>query len=118
MYEIIKITLFPVHDSTNVFTLIKTTCHFLTIDKQNRHYLLLSEHDLKECIQNKIYVQTELADVSCTRRRKKLKSITVPDTSTRYNSTRYNSNRYNVLDNFIGITILIVFYIRNAEDIY
>jgi len=52
VYEIIKITPIPIHDCANVFTLIKTTYHLLVIDKENRCYLLLDEHDLKECIQD------------------------------------------------------------------
>jgi len=47
VYEIIKITPVPIHNSANVFTLIKTTYHFLAIDKENHHYLLLNERDLK-----------------------------------------------------------------------
>jgi len=49
VYEIIKITSVLIHDSANVFTLIKITYNFLAIDKENRCYLLLNEHDLKEC---------------------------------------------------------------------
>jgi len=52
VYEIIKITLVPIHNSANVFTLIKTTYHRLVIDKENRHYLLLNERNLKECTQD------------------------------------------------------------------
>jgi len=54
VYEIIKITPVPIHDSANIFTLIKTTYHFLAIDKENRRYLLLNEHDLRECTQDSI----------------------------------------------------------------
>jgi len=59
VYEIIKIMPIPIHNSKNVFTLIKTTYHLLAIDKKNRHYLLLNEHDLKECTQDSIkYTET------------------------------------------------------------
>jgi len=54
MYKIIKITPLPVHDSANVFTLIKTTYHLLAIDLKNRHYLLLNKRDLKEYIQDSV----------------------------------------------------------------
>jgi len=55
VYDIIKIkTPVPIHDSANVFTLIKTTYNLIAIDKENRHYLLLNEHDLKECTQDSI----------------------------------------------------------------
>jgi len=53
VYEIIKITSVPIHDSANVFTLIKSTYHFPAIDKENHRYLL-NEHDLKECTQDAI----------------------------------------------------------------
>jgi len=52
VYEIIKITPVPIHNSANIFTLIKTTYHLLA--KENRRYLLLNEHDLKECTQDSI----------------------------------------------------------------
>jgi len=50
IYEIIKIIPLPVYKHTNVFMLIKTTYPLLTIDRENRHYLLLSERDLNKCI--------------------------------------------------------------------
>jgi len=40
VYDIIKITPVPIHDSANVFTLIKTTYNFIAIDKEN-HLLSL-----------------------------------------------------------------------------
>jgi len=46
VYDIIKITPVPIHDSANVFTLIKTTYNLIAIDKENRCYLLLNEHDI------------------------------------------------------------------------
>jgi len=52
VYDIIKITPVPIHDSANIFTLIKTTYNLLAIDKENRCYLLLNEHNLKECTQD------------------------------------------------------------------
>jgi len=52
MYEIIKILLLSIHNNANVFTLIETTYRLLAIDKENHHYLLLNERDLKECIQD------------------------------------------------------------------
>jgi len=54
MYDIIKITPVPILDSANVFTLIKTTYNLIAIDKENHRYLLLNEHDLKECTQDSI----------------------------------------------------------------
>jgi len=53
VYDIIKITPVPIHDSVNVFTstLIKTAYNLIAIDKENRRYLLLNEHDLKDCTQ-------------------------------------------------------------------
>jgi len=54
VYDIIKITPVLIHDSANVFTLIKTTYNLIAIDKENRRYLLLNEHDLKDCILDSI----------------------------------------------------------------
>jgi len=52
IYEIIKILPLPVHKHANVFILIKTTYPLLAIDRENRHYLLLSENDLNKCTQD------------------------------------------------------------------
>jgi len=52
IYEIIKIIPLPIHKNANVFMLIKTTYPLLAIDRENRHYLLLSENDLNKCTQD------------------------------------------------------------------
>jgi len=45
VYEIVRIIPLPVYKHENIFML-------LAIDRENRHYLLLSEHDLNKCTQD------------------------------------------------------------------
>jgi len=54
VYDIIRITPVPIYVSANKSTLIKITYNLIAIDKENRRYLLLNEHDLKECTQDSI----------------------------------------------------------------
>jgi len=44
----------PIHNYTNVFTMLEIAQPLIAIDKENYHYLRLDERDLKNCIQENI----------------------------------------------------------------
>jgi len=92
--------------------------HLLAIDKENRHYLLLNERDLKECIQDIIrytYKQNwPMYHVQEDAPREV--QIYVKTSSQTKNCEKRHNNKYHILDNFIGITILIVFYTWSTGD--
>ncbi|XP_077282357.1 uncharacterized protein LOC143908537 [Temnothorax americanus] len=51
MYEIIKITPVPVHNSHNVFTFLEPSHTLLGINRENHNYVILKENDLNKCTQ-------------------------------------------------------------------
>ena len=52
-YDIVNVIPLPVHEHGNVFTIAKITHPTLGIDKANRHYLVLKEHELSTCVQER-----------------------------------------------------------------
>ncbi|KYN09450.1 hypothetical protein ALC57_18439 [Trachymyrmex cornetzi] len=49
-YKIISVTPLPVYKQLNVFKFIKVVHSIIALDRENNHYTLLNENELKECI--------------------------------------------------------------------
>ncbi|KYN12203.1 hypothetical protein ALC57_15635 [Trachymyrmex cornetzi] len=49
-YKIIRVTPLPVYEQLNVFKFIKVVHSIIALDRENNHYTLLNENELKECI--------------------------------------------------------------------
>lgn len=51
-YKLIKAVPFPTYERTNVFSFIKINHPLIAIDKENHHYILPQEDELKTCTQD------------------------------------------------------------------